>query len=1290
MPDSSRFGRYEVEEEVARGGMGVIYRVRDPEMRRFLAMKVLLADEGPADDASKSRHSKLSARFTDEAQLTGQLDHPGIIPVYDMGRDDDGRLYFTMRLVKGRTLEEIFELVRDGREGWTVTRAIGVLQKVCEAMGFAHQRGVVHRDLKPANVMVGRFGETYVMDWGLAKIVDEKDAGQPVSHPSPQTVLTSARKDEASRGAGLETLEGDVMGTPAYMALEQARGEVHRVGPRSDVYSVGAMLYHLLSGHPPYRPANDRASGREILDRLYTGPPPAVETQADAPAELCAICERAMGRQPEERYGTMLEVAEDLQAFVENRVVQAYRQGAVVEFKKWVQRNRAIAASLAVIFVLIVAGLGAVSLIQTRARDAVEDKNRELAASNIELEAERKRTTEARDRAERNQALAVENERIARASEEEALWQSYVGNISGAHAALEVGSASEARRRLAACAESLRGWEWRYLNQRADGSLRVLTGSETFLGSLAVNPVSPHVAAAGGMLGSSGAPDFKIRVWDFESGQLEKTLEGHGTSISDLAYSPAGDALASCDIDYNLRIWDVESGELIAEEPDIGRWLAYHPNGRWIVVEDYGRRTLDTPGTVTLWDSYDLVRVASRQLPVASNSVRISPDGQRIALAGIDDHIRILDLNLETLLDLDASGEARASDGLNNTLDIGPGVYCIDFSPDGRRLVSGSGDGFVRTWDLETGQRLEFFRGHRSIVKSVRWHPRFSWIVSSDKTGSIRFWNSETGQPLDVLRGHDEDVTSLGFSALGDRLLSASRDKTVRVWDGQAGANDTSLDGYSYPNFRPYELAFSADAERIAWRSAESTVSVSDVRTGEDVSSIWTDGPSSVACMEFVDGDLWEVSWLGRLTRWSPSTGERLSTVETGLSTWGGVFQPGHRAVLLAGRASSFWLKLVDLNSESVVWTTPVGFRPRTLAFSHDGSRCVVSARPLQGDGGGIVALDASSGTVLWEVWDSGHGTRLAVFPDGERFAHTNYNEWNKSLYIRSLKTGELLKTLIGHAQPTAIDISPDGSRIVSGNWDGTLSLWSPERGEIIVVPAHSMVVPDVGFSPDGQLIASLGSDGRRRIWSATAVESRQVARTAAARRRRWSGDARRRVDDLLETRIHRSAVVEALEGDPGLQPVQREAAIMMAHSDPISVWGLLERSKAIGMSPGHTGAEYMRAMNGAKLATELAPEVPEFFEALGAARIRMGLAYEALTCLDQAERLRAEDGNGFPPALLFLKALAHHQLADVTAAGREYESGLTELRVGGMWTPEAMALGRGLELEARALLGRD
>ncbi|MFT5050922.1 MAG: WD40 repeat protein/tRNA A-37 threonylcarbamoyl transferase component Bud32 [Chlamydiales bacterium] len=1306
MPDSTQFGRYEIEEEVARGGMGVVYRVRDPEMRRFLAMKVLLSDEGRGKGASSSRHSKLSARFTEEAQLTGQLDHPGIIPVYDMGRDSDGQLFFTMRLVKGRTLEEIFDLVSSGKEGWTITRALGVLQKVCEAMAFAHEHGVIHRDLKPANVMVGKFGETYVMDWGLAKLIDGTDSVQAVPEAPLQTILTSARSEESSVGGALDTLEGDVMGTPSYMAPEQARGQVHRVEPRSDVYSLGSMLYHLLAGHPPYSPVGEKLSGRDILERLLEGPPPDVESLADSvPAELCAICARAMAREPEARYGDMLDVAEDLQAYVENRVVQAYRRGAVLEFKKWVQRNSGIAVSLAAMIVLVIAGLGAVSFVQARARAAVEGKNSELEATNAALETERKRTAEARDLAEQNKARALASEEVALANEEEALWQSYVGNIGAAHAALEVGSASEARRRLAACPEALRNWEWRYLSQRADGSLRVLMGSETFVTTLSVDPTGNRVAAAGGRIGSTGAPDQTIRIWDYESGQVEQALLGHDQPVSCIAFSPAGDSLASCDTRGNLRVWDVESGATVAEVPVIGTQLDYHPNGRWIVTA-----TPDS-GPVRLWDSYDRIVVAENEVPVGTNAVRVSPDGERIALAGKDYHIRILDQDLEVVLDLDASGEALAEDYTQIGAYSGPGVYALDFSPDGRHLVSGSGDGFVRIWDVATGERLRFLRGHRSIVHAVRWHPRFPWIVSSDSSGSIRFWDADTGQPLDVLRGHDEDVYALGFSALGDRLLSASRDNTVRVWDGQAGANDTVLDGLEIANFRPYDLAFSPDGERIVWRSGAEVLSVTNVRTGEDICSIYS-GTDEIQALQFW-GDEIHLCVSGQESIWSATTGERLSAVTT---AWGesAAYWAGDRELVLTGvhyrepgKPSSPWLKLVELPSGETRWTRELEFHAAEIFVSPAGDQFLTGAIFESYDDCGFTLFDASSGERLWQLRGIPNVHGVAFLPDRTRFAHTNYNLWDNLLSIRSTETGELLETFKGHAQPSLLAISPDGSRIVTGNWDGTVSLWSPERGEILILPGHTGFVARVGFSPDGQTIASLGGDGHRRLWSAGPVESRQTQRRAAARRRRWTVDARRRVDELLGSRVTRAAVVEALEADSSLRPEQRDAAILMARLAPTSPEALMARAGPIVMDPARTGAEYMAAMNGARLAVDLAgdlthPDVgrearAEFGPKLaslhmidGMAQLQLGLPRDALACLTRAEQIHASGVAWTSPPLAFLKAMAHHHLGNEEQAVHEYDRGRAALRLKNRaWQPYVLQMSIELQARVRALLGR-
>jgi serine/threonine protein kinase/formylglycine-generating enzyme required for sulfatase activity len=374
--------RYRIVGEIGRGGMGAILRVWDEDLRRVLAMKVTLghATTGVhgASPPTPPVDARTLGRFLEEAQITGQLDHPGIVPVHELGVDGEGRVFFTMRLVKGSDLRRVFGLVRANQEGWTLTRALGVLLKICEALAYAHSRGVIHRDLKPANIMVGRFGETYVMDWGLGRVLDRADTRNLRIRSDPVTLVGLTPRTSPAQAAlePLYTQDGDIVGTPAYMPPEQAAGEIERMDQRSDVYSVGALLYELLAGHAPYDepsgPSGARLGPREILERVRHGPPRPLRACApNAPAELVAIAERAMQRHLAARYGGVGELAEDLHAFLEGRVVRAYRTGPVVEFRKWVLRNRAFAtAAAALAAVLVIGGFSLAALEHSRRRSA--------------------------------------------------------------------------------------------------------------------------------------------------------------------------------------------------------------------------------------------------------------------------------------------------------------------------------------------------------------------------------------------------------------------------------------------------------------------------------------------------------------------------------------------------------------------------------------------------------------------------------------------------------------------------------------------------------------------------------------------------------------------------------------------------------------------------------------------------------------------------------------------------------------------------------------------------------
>jgi len=442
------WARYKVQGEVGRGGMGYILEVRDRGLDRDLAMKVLRGKgsrpEGMEDGPTRKDER---ARFLEEARITGRLEHPGIVPVHELGRDPEGKPYFTMKLVAGRTFREILPLAREEREGWNVQRALGVLLKVCEAVGFAHDKGVIHRDLKPANLMVGNFGEVYVMDWGLAR-----DLNRPEPEPKPEHVSSDTDTQD------FRTLDGDVIGTPEYMSPEQATGRREEVGPLSDVFAVGAMLYELLCGRAPHGVRGSSSPVMRLAAAIGSNHEPVEEVAPEAPAELCAICERALAPDPDQRYASMVELAEDLRAYLEGRVVRAHATGAWQEARKWVQRNKPLAASLAAAVLLLVVGLVTAlylgeeaqanfELAEQRREEAqdsfelAEKRRAEVARLNEDLEAQ---TQAARSAAEAERARADEvlrlsalqdfDELMARVDE---LWPAHPENIAAYEAWLQ-------------------------------------------------------------------------------------------------------------------------------------------------------------------------------------------------------------------------------------------------------------------------------------------------------------------------------------------------------------------------------------------------------------------------------------------------------------------------------------------------------------------------------------------------------------------------------------------------------------------------------------------------------------------------------------------------------------------------------------------------------------------------------------------------------------------------------------------------------------------------------------
>ena len=355
--------RYRFRSVLGRGGGGIVVKVLDTKLNRLVAMKIAVGSHEiyPSDESPRVG-SRALTRFVDEACIAGQLDHPGIAAVHELGGDDAGGAFFTMRLVRGETLAAAFEHVRLGRRGWNQTRGLGVLLRVCETMAYAHDKGVIHRDLKPSNVMLGPYGEVHVMDWGLARVVGVVSRGggtvSTAQAPEPEVVSVRGFRRDETPASALLTKTGDAVGTPSFMAPEQALGQLAQIGPCADVYAVGAMLYQLIGGEAPFLRKDADLTPREVLEAVVAAPPrPLHELAPRSPVELVAICEKAMAREIAGRYPTMQALADDLRAYIEGRVVRAYETGMWAETRKLVQRNKGTAAALAAAVVTLAIGI---------------------------------------------------------------------------------------------------------------------------------------------------------------------------------------------------------------------------------------------------------------------------------------------------------------------------------------------------------------------------------------------------------------------------------------------------------------------------------------------------------------------------------------------------------------------------------------------------------------------------------------------------------------------------------------------------------------------------------------------------------------------------------------------------------------------------------------------------------------------------------------------------------------------------------------------------------------------
>ena len=1057
------FGRYSIEGEVARGGQGAVLCVWDEDLQRRLAMKVVLPRTGLAREAPVA-DSRSVGRFLEEAQVTGQLDHPGIVPVHELGLDADGQVYFTMKLVKGRDLKTIFDLVRAGEEGWTQTRALHVMLKVCEAMAYAHAKGVIHRDLKPGNVMVGKFGEVYVMDWGLAKVVGREDVKDVRIRPELTTeeVRSDQRKAAADPDSPLFTMDGDVVGTPAYMSPEQALGDLERMGPHSDVYAAGAMLYQLVSGQMPYVPTGSRLDNYAIWYQVQKGPPdPLPEIAPETPGELVAICEKAMARDPGARYANMMELAEELRAYLEHRVVGAYRTGALVELKKWVERNKALAAALAAAVLALVAGLGVALVLLGELRDGLE-KTQALALAGAASEARR---------SDPSLGLLLAREAVRKRESPETVTQ--------LQAAL---SASHER--------------------------FVFRGHEGPVWCIALSPDEDAVL--------TGSADGSARLWDLEGNELLK-LDGHEGDVMNAAFSPDGGRILTGEgwghrgMGSAARLWDRATGELLAvlqhEGPlsrkiDLpagnrrGRLAVFSGDGKWIL-------TGSADGTARLWDEEGhLVQSLPHESQVTS--VSFSPDDRRILTAERNGVLSLWSLNGQELsrrrihdgwvLSARFSPDGRSvvasgPDGTARVLRVDPrgawmseivvlpeaGQVCPPtFSPDGGSILTAS-QNLVRLWRAD-GELLHVFPPHTGLVRGASFSADGQFVLTHSHHGSVRLLRVG-GQVVDEFRGHRSGVGA-GLVSRGGLVLTASDDWTARFW----AVSSPELPVLNHASSVSRGI-FSPSGDLILTVSSSARLWS---RRGELLGEFEVGPDAGWAAAFTPDGQriLTERQYENSLTSWTRS-GELVDRLPVRTEVrWFSISPDGGTVVTAEGSFVRIWALGHD------DWRLRREIRlddyPLRTAFSPRGDRFAT------GSGNGVVRLFDLAGDEELAFTVKGSCLGLAFSPDGESLL-TGSAGGNLQLWALE---GALQMDFLGHQGAVrSVVFSPDGTLVASASNDRTARMWTLDGKEVMQLQGE--LFRSIAFSPDGELLLTTSADGTARSWPVLARDPPAASRPA-------------------------------------------------------------------------------------------------------------------------------------------------------------------------------------------------
>jgi WD40 repeat protein len=1002
-PDSALLGRrigpYLIEQRVGRGGMGSVYRaLREDTYRQQVALKVVR----PGLDGAE-----VLRRFQTERQVLAELPHPHIARLLDGGTTSDGRPYLVMEYIDGESLDRYCE-----RRQLGTRERVQLLQAVCAAVQHAHEHGVLHRDLKPGNVLVTADGTVKVTDFGLAKRLE---SGPDGSVPTPS---------------------GAVLGTPNYMAPEQAGGEARRIGPAVDVYSLGAILYELLTGRPPFR-------GETPLDTLWQvlteQPVPPSRLHPRLPRNLETICLKCLEKDPQKRYPSVRALAGDLGRFLEGKPVTARPVGWLERSWRWCRRKPALAAASGLALVaggvaLLVSLLFAIH--EYRAAERIGQEQKKTAAAL--RESQQRAATLALD-----QGLSLcERGEVGRGM----LW--LVRSLE-----LAPKEAVDLRRVIRI---NLSGWRTQLRVQR-----------QLLRGPALVCQVGFH---PNGKLLLTAFEDGTVQLWDAATGDPVGQVMRHEKAVEAFACSRDHKLLATAGNDRTARLWDAATGRPIGKplgHPDRVRALIFSPDGKVLLTGCHD-------GVCRFWE-------VATGLPVGEplrhdkgiTTIAYSPDGKTI-LSGSERTARLWDADRRT----------PVGDKMRHREAVGAAV----FSPDGKMIVTGSLDHTARRWDAATGkplagepmQHLGWEEGRPADVPArvsvaVAISPDSKKVLTGGDDGTARLWDAASGKPLTHPLRHPDWIADVAFSPDGRSVLTACADGNARLWDAATGQP-------LGPPF-PYggginQVAFSPDGATVLLGGNDRTARLWETTLPRSASPplIHLDGVLAGAFSP--DGRLAVTAGKDRTVRlWDSATGQPLGKPLPHLELVPDLaFSPDGKTLATATRAGA--LLLWDVAARKLRFDPPPRHQKHIycVTFSPDGR---------------TVLTGSHDGTA--RLWDVATGQQRALLPHGGNIYKVAYSPDNRIVATGSsdhtarlwdAATGKFLG-LVRHAGAIQdLAFSPDGRLLATASSDGTARLWDVASQQACSPPLeHQTLVWSLAFSPDGKLLLTGSDDRTARLW---------------------------------------------------------------------------------------------------------------------------------------------------------------------------------------------------------------